>query len=143
MNHGPGDMRMYYHSFDLEAGRYRVGVAQSADGFKWRKVRVSCFLVCSCGASPACRLPCQQMGPIFDGSAALGEFDSLGARFASVQRDPDSGRYLMFYEGVGQGGASSAIGLAVSPNGVNNWKRWGQGMPDSVPKGRRRDIRRG
>jgi hypothetical protein len=30
-------MRMYYHSFDAAAGRWTVGVATSADGFKWAK----------------------------------------------------------------------------------------------------------
>jgi len=34
---GPRDMRMYYHSYDARKGRYVVGLATSADGFKWDK----------------------------------------------------------------------------------------------------------
>lgn len=31
---GPGDMRMYYHSFDKVQRRFVVGWASSPDGFK-------------------------------------------------------------------------------------------------------------
>ncbi len=34
---GPRDMRMYYHSYDRSAGRFRVGLATSPDGFRWTK----------------------------------------------------------------------------------------------------------
>lgn len=31
---GPGDMRMFYHSFDQQQQRYVVGMATSKDGFR-------------------------------------------------------------------------------------------------------------
>lgn len=34
---GPRDMRMYYHSYDVRAQRFRVGLATSADGFNWTR----------------------------------------------------------------------------------------------------------
>ena len=96
---GPKDMRMYYHTFDLRKNKYVVGLATSADGFKWEK-----------------------RGPIFDGSDSGGAFDSMGAAARCVVRDLDSRQYFMFYEGVGEGGVRS-IGLAVSQDGIGGWKR--------------------
>ncbi|KAJ7943434.1 Glycosyl hydrolase, five-bladed beta-propellor domain-containing protein [Quillaja saponaria] len=31
---GTGDLRMYYHSFDVEKGHFAVGIARSKDGIK-------------------------------------------------------------------------------------------------------------
>ena len=38
---GPKDMRMFYHSFDKQRGRFVVGMATSPDGFKWTKQGVA------------------------------------------------------------------------------------------------------
>ena len=61
MNFGPGDMRMYYHSFDAARQRYVVGLATSRDGFNWDK-----------------------QGPIFDGSGAEDAHDACGAMACHV-----------------------------------------------------------
>ncbi|KAK9868576.1 hypothetical protein WJX84_008008 [Apatococcus fuscideae] len=90
---GPGDMRMFYHSYDLQQQRYVVGMATSKEGFRWKK-----------------------QGAVFSGAPEAGAFDSCGAAAHHVIRDPDSNRWLMFYEGVGEDG-TTAIGLAVSDNG--------------------------
>lgn len=58
---------------------------------------------------------------MFDGGPA-GSFDAHGARNPSVSRDPATGKYLMFYEGVDDKG-HTAIGLAVSTDGLTGWKR--------------------
>lgn len=34
---GPRDMRMYYHSFDAAARKFKIGMATSRDGFAWKK----------------------------------------------------------------------------------------------------------
>lgn len=57
---GPSDMRMYYHSYDATAGKFKVGIAQSKDGFNWKKGRV-----------------------IFEGGQP-GDFDSGGAAACQV-----------------------------------------------------------
>jgi len=57
---GPRDMRMYYHSFDASAGRFKVGLAVSRDGFNWTK-----------------------QGPVFEGGPA-GAFDAAGAAACQV-----------------------------------------------------------
>ena len=100
---GPKDMRMYYHSFDKMKNAYVVGLATSSDGFKWEK-----------------------KGPIFDGSAGSGSddtFDSMGAGARCVVRDIDSKQYFMFYEAFCRSTNRRSIGLAVSTDGVNDWKR--------------------
>jgi hypothetical protein len=66
---GPRDMRMYYHSFDAAAGRWTVGVATSADGFKWAK-----------------------RGPVFAGGGDGAAFDARGAAARHVVRDFSSRR---------------------------------------------------
>lgn len=58
---GPRDMRMYYHSYDAAAGRFRVGLAASKDGFSWQK-----------------------QGPVFDGGSSSGDFDAAGAAACHV-----------------------------------------------------------
>jgi hypothetical protein len=37
INAAPGDLRMFYHSFDASKQRYTVGLATSPDGFRWTK----------------------------------------------------------------------------------------------------------
>lgn len=96
---GPRDMRMYYHSFDRTAQRFRVGLATSRDGFKWDK-----------------------QGPIFEGGSSPDDFDARGAASRCVVRDIDSKQYFMFYEAVAADGTRS-IGLAVSADGLKGWRR--------------------
>lgn len=103
---GPRDLRMYYHSYDAEKKKYRVGLATSLDGFKWDKC-----------------------GPIFDGGGP-GDFDELGVTNRCVVRDIDSKNYFMFYEGVAADGSRS-IGLAVSEDGKTRWER--HPLPVLVP----------
>ncbi len=62
VNHGPNDMRMYYHSFDAARQHYVIGLATSRDGFVWDK-----------------------QGPVFSGSGdADGAHDSRGATSCQV-----------------------------------------------------------
>ncbi|KAI5352708.1 hypothetical protein L3X38_005600 [Prunus dulcis] len=96
--HESGDLRMYYHSFDLEMGNYSIGMARSRDGIKWVK-----------------------LGKIIGGGRS-GYFDELGAMNPCVVRNRKDGEYLMAYEGVGGDGGRS-IGLAVSPDGLKDWTR--------------------
>lgn len=97
---GPRDMRMYYHSYDVEQQKYTVGVATSADGFKWTK-----------------------RGPIFSGGSKDSlDHDARGAAGRCVVRDIDTKKYFMFYEAVGSD-FKRTIGLAVSDNGISGWKR--------------------
>jgi hypothetical protein len=96
---GPRDMRMYYHSYDVTRGKYVVGLATSADGFKWKK-----------------------QGPVFEGGASPTDFDARGAASRCVVRDLDSKRYFMFYEAVAEDNTRS-IGVAVSEDGIYGWKR--------------------
>ena len=96
--HSSDDLRMYYHSFDVERGQFGVGIARSRDGIRWVK-----------------------LGKIMEGGSN-GSFDELGVMNACVVRDQKDGRYLMAYEGVG-GDNGRSIGLAVSPDGLKNWKR--------------------
>jgi hypothetical protein len=53
-------MRMYYHSYDAAAGKFKVGIATSKDGFAWSKG-----------------------GPVFEGGSA-GDFDAAGAAACQV-----------------------------------------------------------
>jgi len=96
---GPKELRMYYHSYDLNEDRYKVGVAVSDNGFRWQK-----------------------KGVVFEGGKEEGAFDGRGAAARHVIRNPDNGDYLMFYEAVGSDDTRS-IGLAVSKNGLSGWKR--------------------
>lgn len=98
---GPRDMRMYYHSYDIEQQKYTVGVATSADGFKWTK-----------------------RGPIFSGGSKTKytDHDARGAAGRCIVRDIDTKKYFMFYEAVGSD-YKRTIGLAVSDDGITEWKR--------------------
>ncbi|KAL6190088.1 hypothetical protein ACLB2K_036488 [Fragaria x ananassa] len=96
--HGSDDMRMYYHSFDAEKGHFAIGMARSRDGIRWVK-----------------------LGKIM-GGGTKGSFDELGVKNACVVRNRKEGNYLMAYEGVRADGKIS-IGLAVSPDGLNEWTR--------------------
>ncbi|PSS13463.1 LIM domain-containing protein [Actinidia chinensis var. chinensis] len=105
--HGTGDLRMYYHSFDVENGCFSVGIARSRDGIKWVK-----------------------LGKII-GGGGNGAFDEYGAMNPRVVRNRKDGKYLMVYEGVGADGERS-IGMAVSTDGLKNWERV-QGVPVLKP----------
>lgn len=96
--HSSDDMRMYYHSFDVENGHYAIGMARSRDGIRWVK-----------------------LGKIMGGGSS-GCFDELGVKNACVLRNGKDGKYLMAYEGVPADGRRS-IGLAMSEDGIKNWKR--------------------
>lgn len=100
--HGSGDLRMYYHSFDVEKGQFGIGIARSRDGIKWVK-----------------------LGKIIGGGGA-GNFDEFGGVNARVVRNRRDGKYVMAYEGVDMNGRRS-IGLAVSPNGLKDWSRVQEG----------------
>lgn len=89
--------KMYYHTFDTKAKKYVIGLANSKDGIKWKKV-----------------------GVVFSGGQA-GSFDEAGAARCFVAKDATTGSYKMWYEGVSASGTRS-IGLAVSINGVK-WTR--------------------
>lgn len=58
---GARDMRMYYHSFDVSAGRFKVGMASSKDGFNWQKE-----------------------GVVFEGGSSASDFDAAGAAACHV-----------------------------------------------------------
>ncbi|XP_004490096.1 uncharacterized protein [Cicer arietinum] len=96
--HGNGDLRMYYHSFDLEKGEFGIGIARSRDGIRWLK-----------------------LGKIM-GGGKVGCFDEFGAMNACVTRNKIDGNYMMAYEGVG-GDGRRCIGVAVSPDGLKEWVR--------------------
>ena len=97
--HGSGDLRMYYHSFDLENGEFGIGIARSRDGIRWVK-----------------------MGKIMGGGGS-GSFDELGVMNARVVRNRKDGKYVMAYEGVAADGGRRSIGLAVSSTGLKDWQR--------------------
>jgi hypothetical protein len=90
-----GCWRMYYHSLDPARMAFVVCLAESNDGLSWTK-----------------------RGEIL-GPGEAGGFDALGIGTRHVMAH--AGRWLMFYEGVGEGGYRS-IGLAVSDNGID-WQR--------------------
>ncbi|CAL0308095.1 unnamed protein product [Lupinus luteus] len=96
--HGSGDLRMYYHSFDVEKGHFAVGIARSRDGMRWLK-----------------------LGKIMGGGKP-GSFDEFGVMNACVTRNRRDGTYMMAYEGVAADGKRS-IGLAVSLDGLKEWTR--------------------
>ncbi|KAI4314135.1 hypothetical protein L6164_027071 [Bauhinia variegata] len=96
--HSSDDLRMYYYSFDAENDHFALGMARSRDGIRWVK-----------------------LGKIM-GGGSVGSFDELGVRNASVVRSHQGGNYLMAYEGVAADGRTS-IGVAVSSDGLKNWKR--------------------
>lgn len=95
--HKSGDLRMYYHSFDMQKGQFAVGMARSRDGMRWVK-----------------------LGKIIGGGGS-GCFNELGAVNAQVVKNKKDGTYVMAYEGVAADGKRS-IGLAVSVDGLKNWR---------------------
>ncbi|KAI4328476.1 hypothetical protein L6164_020828 [Bauhinia variegata] len=96
--HGNGDLRMYYHSFDVEKGHFAIGIARSRDGIRWVK-----------------------LGKIMGGGKA-GSFDEFGAMNPYVVRKRGNGNYVIAYEGIAADGSRS-IGMAVSPDGLKEWVR--------------------
>ncbi|XVF03298.1 hypothetical protein REPUB_Repub04eG0249100 [Reevesia pubescens] len=96
--HGNGDLRMYYHSFDVETGEFCIGIARSRDGMKWLK-----------------------LGKII-GGGKNGCFDEHGAMNPYVVKNKKDGKYIMAYEGVDTDGKRS-IGLAMSADGLKDWRR--------------------
>ncbi|KAK1423152.1 hypothetical protein QVD17_18447 [Tagetes erecta] len=96
--HSSGDLRMYYHSFDLEKGHFAIGMARSRDGMRWMK-----------------------LGKIM-GGGQIGNFDEYGVMHPCVVRNKKDGGYVMVYEGVSVDGRRS-IGLAQSSNGLKDWHR--------------------
>ncbi|PIN13286.1 hypothetical protein CDL12_14092 [Handroanthus impetiginosus] len=96
--HGRGDLRMFYHSFDVENGQFAVGIARSRDGMRWVK-----------------------LGKILSSGDKVG-FDEFGIVNPCVMRNRKDGKYVMVYEGVGANGKRS-IGIAVSSDGLKDWKR--------------------
>ncbi|KAL9225955.1 hypothetical protein vseg_001824 [Gypsophila vaccaria] len=99
--HANGDLRMYYHSFDPEIGKFAIGLARSRDGIKWLKLR-----------------------QVLNGGLTDGCFDEMGVINACVVREKKDGKYLMAYEGIAKDGKKS-IGLAVSDDGLRDWRRVG------------------
>ncbi|KAH7515979.1 hypothetical protein FEM48_Zijuj10G0085800 [Ziziphus jujuba var. spinosa] len=97
--HTSGDLRMYYHSLDIENGQFGIGIARSRDGIRWVK-----------------------LGKIIGGGKS-GCFDEFGVFNPRVVRNRKDGKYLMAYEGVDAKGKRS-IGLAVSPDGLKDWTRF-------------------
>ncbi|XP_009603669.1 uncharacterized protein LOC107767450 [Nicotiana tabacum] len=97
--HTSGDLRMYYHSYDVEKGNFAIGIARSRDGMKWLK-----------------------LGKIIGGGGKIGAFDELGVLNPHVVRNRKDGKYLMVYEGVDSNGSRS-IGMAISSDGLKGWKR--------------------
>nr|GMD21095.1 Glycosyl hydrolase, five-bladed beta-propellor domain-containing protein [Ipomoea batatas] len=96
--HGNGDLRMYYHSFDIKSSCFAIGMARSRDGIKWVK-----------------------LGKILGGGGE-GAFDERGVMNPNVVRNKRDGGYVMAYEGVGVDGKRS-IGMAVSSDGLKGWRR--------------------
>lgn len=96
--HSNGDLRMYYHSYDVEKGNFAIGIARSRDGMKWLK-----------------------LGKII-GGGGVGAFDELGVLNPHVVRNRKDGKYLMVYEGVDVNGRRS-IGMAISSDGLKGWRR--------------------
>lgn len=92
------DLRMYYHTFDANKGKFVIGLARSRDGMRWKK-----------------------LGPVFEGGHDH-EFDARGASSPQVVYDPSSKQFWMFYEGIDQRGRRS-IGLAISKDGISGWEK--------------------
>lgn len=107
--HRSGDLRMYYHSFDVECGCFCIGIARSRDGIRWVK-----------------------LGKIMGGGPAS-SFDEGGVLNGHVVMKGNGG-YLMAYEGI-DGDGRRSIGLAESSDGLKNWRRCGDG-PILVPGSR-------
>ncbi|KAF3324212.1 hypothetical protein FCM35_KLT11679 [Carex littledalei] len=96
--HGNKDLRMYYHSFDVNSSSYAIGIARSMDGLRWVK-----------------------LGKVLE-RGPIGSFDDAGVRNGHVVWDGKNKKYLMVYEGIGSDGRTG-IGLAESADGLKNWRR--------------------
>ncbi|XP_055806351.1 uncharacterized protein LOC129874969 [Solanum dulcamara] len=103
--HSNGDLRMYYHSYDVEKGNFAIGIARSRDGMKWLK-----------------------LGKIIGGGGGIGGFDELGVLNPHVVRNRKDGKYLMVYEGV-DGNGRRSIGMAISSDGLKGWRRIQENHP--------------
>ncbi|GFR43367.1 hypothetical protein Agub_g4438, partial [Astrephomene gubernaculifera] len=119
---GPGDMRMFYTSWDPSRRRFVVLLATSPDGFKWTKRGVL--------FDPAALAAAAANSDDEDDGAA---FDALGAATVSVVRDVDNRQFLMFYEAVATDNRR-CIGLAVSKDG-NKWRRYGAPVLEAAAGG--------
>lgn len=103
--HSNGDLRMYYHSYNVEKGNFAIGIARSRDGMKWLK-----------------------LGKIIGGGGGIGGFDELGVLNPHVVRNRKDGKYLMIYEGV-DGNGRRSIGMAISSDGLKGWRRVEENNP--------------
>lgn len=73
------EFRMYYHTYDTMAKKFKIGVAVARDGLlNWRKVG----------------------GSVFEGSVNENHFDYMGATTRHIVRLRD-GTFRMWYEGIG------------------------------------------
>ncbi|KAK9707223.1 hypothetical protein RND81_07G181000 [Saponaria officinalis] len=99
--HTNGDLRMYYHSFDPNLGKFSIGLARSRDGIKWLK-----------------------LGKVMNAGLTEGCFDEMGLLNPCVVKEKKDGKYLMAYEGIAKDGKKS-IGLAISDDGLKDWRRVG------------------
>ncbi|XP_077213477.1 arabinanase/levansucrase/invertase [Tasmannia lanceolata] len=106
--HRSGDLRMYYHSFDVENGCFSIGIARSRDGMRWVK-----------------------LGKIM-GAGLTGSFDEGGVMNGHVVAMKQGG-YIMAYEGVGADGRRS-IGVAESSDGLKDWRSCGGGEAVLMPQ---------
>ncbi|GAB2280246.1 hypothetical protein Dimus_014889 [Dionaea muscipula] len=102
--HSSDDLRMYYHSYDVEKRRFAIGMARSRDGIRWVK-----------------------LGKVMESGGGGGDqagyrFDDLGVMNAHVAQRKD-GTYLMAYEGVSAQSGKRSIGLATSEDGLKKWTR--------------------
>eukprot|EP00617_Octactis_speculum_P026771 CAMPEP_0185771412 /NCGR_PEP_ID=MMETSP1174-20130828/64288_1 /TAXON_ID=35687 /ORGANISM="Dictyocha speculum, Strain CCMP1381" /LENGTH=460 /DNA_ID=CAMNT_0028457281 /DNA_START=23 /DNA_END=1405 /DNA_ORIENTATION=- len=115
---GDSSFRMYYQTMmpDPELGgtRYAIGIAESADGFKWTKLGQLKLTNPEGGASEE------------------NAFDARGiSRRHVVKLENGDDTYYMFYEGISAAGRH-AIGLATSTNGIQ-WERANGGQPVLEP----------
>ena len=97
---GPKDMRLFYHSIDKVTSIFRIGVANSKDGFQWQK---------------------NSSGFILD-AGPEGSIDDLGVKSPCVARIGRN-EYIMFYEALSsKHPGKSTICVAKSQDGIK-WER--------------------
>ena len=119
---GPRDMRMYYHSFDAEVGKWTVGVSLSEDGLKWSRGEP----VFRGGDGSEGESESENSISSSSSSSSSSSFDAAGAASRHVVFDSSTKQYVMFYEGVARDDSRS-IGVAVSTDGLRGWKRVSDG----------------
>ncbi|KAJ0039214.1 hypothetical protein Pint_22814 [Pistacia integerrima] len=136
--HGNGDLRMYYHSFDMENGKFGIGIARSRDGMKWVKSgkvmgagkrgglmnlgKGSIGLAVSTdGLKGWRRLKDEAVLKV----EAEDGWDNEGVGSPClVQMDGDSDEWRWYYRGHGNGGRTG-IGLAISEGSdIGRFRRW-------------------